>query len=87
MSQVAAVTARRLELPGVVVEQVPTRYYPAHTVASHLFGYVGEVTDIQLQGAAGSRRGGVGYTAADGQARAVAPDQISLDHMARRRLA
>ena len=55
LSQVAAVTARRLELPGVVVEQVPTRYYPAHTVASHLFGYVGEVTDIQLQGAADSR--------------------------------
>lgn len=55
LSQVAAVTARRLELPGVVVEQVPTRYYPAHTLASHLFGYVGEVTDTQLQGAADSR--------------------------------
>ena len=51
LSQVAAVTARRLELPGVVVEQVPTRYYPAHTLASHLFGYVGEVTHTQLQAA------------------------------------
>ena len=55
LSQVAAVTARRLELPGVVVEQVPTRYYPAHTLASHLFGYVGEVTDTQLQGAVDTR--------------------------------
>ena len=55
LSQVAAVTARRLELPGVVIEQVPTRYYPARTLASHLFGYVGEVTDAQLQGAADTR--------------------------------
>ena len=55
LSQVAAVTARRLELPGVVVEQVPTRYYPSRTLASHLLGYVGEVTDTQLQGAADAR--------------------------------
>ena len=55
LSQVAAVTARRLELPGVVVEQVPTRYYPSNTLASHLFGYVGEVTDAQLRGASDTR--------------------------------
>ena len=55
MSQVAAVTARRLELPGVVVEQVPTRYYPSNTMASHLFGYVGEVTDTQLRETADTR--------------------------------
>jgi len=55
LSQVAAVTARRLELPGVVVEQVPTRYYPSRTMASHLFGYVGEVTDDQLRGASDTR--------------------------------
>ena len=45
----ATVTARRLELPGVVVEQVPTRYYPSAALASHSFGYVGEITDDQLQ--------------------------------------
>src|SRR3954463_3632547 len=41
LTQVAAVTARRLdfELPDVVIEQVPTRQYPA--MAAHLFGYVG----------------------------------------------
>ena len=46
LAQVAAVTARRLdfELPDVVVEQVPTRQYPA-TLAAHLFGYVGEVSE------------------------------------------
>ena len=49
LDQVAAVTARRLELPGVVVEQVPTRYYPSGPLASHLFGHVGEVTDTQLR--------------------------------------
>ena len=49
LAQVAAVTARRLdfELPDVVVEQVPTRRYP-DTLAAHLFGYVGEVSDVQV---------------------------------------
>jgi len=49
LAQVAAVTARRLdfELPGVVVEQVPTRRYP-ETMGAHLFGYVGEVNDAQV---------------------------------------
>jgi penicillin-binding protein 2 len=49
LAQVAAVTARRLdfELPDVVVEQVPTRQYPA-TMAAHMFGYVGEVSDAQV---------------------------------------
>jgi penicillin-binding protein 2 len=48
LAQVAAVTARRLdfELPDVVVEQVPTRQYPS--LAAHLFGYVGEVSDAQV---------------------------------------
>jgi penicillin-binding protein 2 len=46
LAQVAAVTARRLdtELPDVLVEPVPTRRYP-ETMAAHLFGYVGEVSD------------------------------------------
>jgi penicillin-binding protein 2 len=44
LAQVAAVVARRLELPDVLVEPVPTRRYPA-TMAAHLFGYVGEVSD------------------------------------------
>src|SRR6187399_2889728 len=49
LAQVAAVNARRLdfELPDVVVEEVPTREYPA-TMAAHLFGYVGEVNDKEV---------------------------------------
>jgi len=45
--QVAAVMARRLELPDVVVEEVPTRQYP-NSMAAHLFGYVGEVSEEQV---------------------------------------
>ena len=50
LAQVAAITARRLdfELPDVVVEEVPTRQYPAEGVAAHLFGYVGEVNDAMV---------------------------------------
>src|SRR5437763_2538786 len=44
LAQVSAIMARRLELPDVIVEQVPTRRYP-DTMAAHLFGYVGEVSE------------------------------------------
>ena len=48
-AQVAAVLARRYELPDVLVEPVPTREYPAAPIlASHVFGYVGEVTEAQV---------------------------------------
>jgi penicillin-binding protein 2 len=49
LQQVAAVTARRLELPDVLIEPIPTRQYP-DTMAAHLFGYVGEVNDSQIAG-------------------------------------
>ena len=41
-AQIAAIAARRLELPEVIVEKVPTRRYP-DSMAAHLIGYVGEV--------------------------------------------
>ena len=49
LAQVSRVRARRLdfELPDVVVEEVPTRRYP-ETMAAHLFGYVGEVSDREV---------------------------------------
>jgi penicillin-binding protein 2 len=60
-AQLASVIARRLELPGVVVEQIPTRRYPPDAMAAHLFGYVGEVTEAQLARAefAGLRSGAI----------------------------
>ena len=47
--QVAAVKARQLELPGIISQDVPARHYPENASAAHLFGYVGEITDAQLQ--------------------------------------
>jgi penicillin-binding protein 2 len=59
MSQVAAVTARRLdfELPDVIVEPMPMRQYPTDALAAHVFGYVGEASDSQLS--AGIRSGAI----------------------------
>lgn len=47
-AQVAAVTARRHEMPEVIVQQVPIRTYPEKSLAAHAFGYVGEVQESQL---------------------------------------
>jgi penicillin-binding protein 2 len=47
-AQVIAVRARSLELPGVTDEQVPTRRYGG-AMGAHLFGYVSEISDSQLQ--------------------------------------
>jgi penicillin-binding protein 2 len=60
MAQVSAVLARRLdiELPGVVVESVPTRRYPAVGLGAHVLGYVGEVGETQMA-AEGLRSGSV----------------------------
>ena len=49
--QVAAVTARRHEMPEVLVQQVPTRAYPSDGLAAHAFGYVGEIREEQLASA------------------------------------
>jgi penicillin-binding protein 2 len=46
-TQVAAVAARRYELPDVKLEEVPTRRY-LDAMAAHMFGYVGEATDAQV---------------------------------------
>ena len=51
LAQVASVTARRLdfELPGVIVQEVPTRQYPDQDMAAHAIGYVGEASEDQMQ--------------------------------------
>jgi penicillin-binding protein 2 len=47
-AQVMAVAARSLELPGVEHQPFPTRRYDGG-IAAHLFGYVGEINEAQLQ--------------------------------------
>jgi penicillin-binding protein 2 len=49
LEQVIAATSRRLELPGIIYQEVPTRRYPTSAMAAHLFGYVSEVTEAQLK--------------------------------------
>jgi penicillin-binding protein 2 len=46
-AQWVAVRARQLDLPEVVVQTVPTRRY-LDNFAAHIFGYVGEIQDAQL---------------------------------------
>lgn len=46
---VSCVEERRLSLPGVIVQIKPTRLYPLAHTASHLLGYVSEVTREQLE--------------------------------------
>lgn len=46
--QVVRVKARQIELPAVLVQEVPTRKYPDDALAAHVFGYVGEVNETQL---------------------------------------
>jgi penicillin-binding protein 2 len=49
LEQVIAATSRRLELPGIIYQEVPTRRYPESAMAAHLFGYVSEVSSSQLK--------------------------------------
>src|SRR4029450_6854087 len=66
LAQVAAVLARRLdtELPDVQVEEVPTRQYPADAFAAHLFGYVGEASEGQVESDGLQSRASGGHAAA-----------------------
>ena len=48
-NRVAYVSEHRAELPGVEVEAEPLRRYPFGASASHLLGYVGEISDKELE--------------------------------------
>ena len=47
--ELAAVETRRLDLPGVVVDVVIRRNYPYKNLASHLIGYLGEISQEELE--------------------------------------
>lgn len=49
VGEVAAIEARRLELPEVSIEVVPLRSYPLASAAAHALGRVGEITERQLR--------------------------------------
>jgi len=46
---VTKIEERRAELPGVVIEIQPIRSYVNHELGAHLFGYVSEINDVQLE--------------------------------------
>ena len=48
MKSVAYVSEHSALLPGVYVESEPLRRYPLGAMGSHLFGYVGEISDKEL---------------------------------------
>ncbi|MCH7678108.1 hypothetical protein IID10_01945 [candidate division KSB1 bacterium] len=45
----SAIEERRLDLPGVFYNTESKRYYPGGVKASHLFGYLGEITSGELK--------------------------------------
>ncbi|MDF2502219.1 MAG: mrdA 1 [Anaerosporomusa subterranea] len=57
---VAKIEERRNELPGVIIEIQPVRTYNNKTFAAHLFGYVSEINDTELE-----KRKSDGYKAGD----------------------
>jgi penicillin-binding protein 2 len=48
LAQVAAFRARKLELPGIIEQQLPARQYPSTEIGAHLFGYVSEASEADL---------------------------------------
>ena len=46
---VARVYAKRYEYPELSIQTVPIRRYPHDDVAAHLFGYLGEINDKELE--------------------------------------
>jgi penicillin-binding protein 2 len=59
--QVARLEEHRAILPGLVIQSEPRRLYPHGTAVAHLVGYVGEVTqgDLDEERYAGARLGSV----------------------------
>ncbi len=57
---VTKIEERRSELPGVVIEIQPLRNYVNNELAAHIFGYVGEINDVELE-----KRKTEGYKAGD----------------------
>src|SRR5262245_5912290 len=47
--QVAYFAEHRMDFPGMFVEAEPLRTYPYGTLAAHLLGYLGEISELQLQ--------------------------------------
>jgi len=59
-SQAFHILQERIRLPGISLTVEEQRYYPGESVASHVLGYVGQITDDELE-----RFRGQGYRSGD----------------------
>ena len=57
---VSALEERRVVTPGLVIQTEPKRRYPYGAIAAHVIGYVGEITEQELE--SGTIRGARGGT-------------------------
>jgi penicillin-binding protein 2 len=49
LKDVSRIESRRLELPELIVETDPRRYYPFGSLAAHVIGYMQELTELELK--------------------------------------
>jgi penicillin-binding protein 2 len=59
-NRVAYFAEHRMDFPGLFIEVEPVRSYPHYSLAAHVIGYLGEISESQLR-----RRAGQGYQAGD----------------------
>jgi len=48
-SMITKIEERKENLPGVIIEAVPIRHYVYNTLAAHVFGYVGTISDEEYE--------------------------------------
>lgn len=56
MDEVARIAARKLEFPELVIESEPKRRYPFRSFASHVLGYLQEISEEDIQSQAYKKR-------------------------------
>ena len=49
LKEAALIESHRMELPGVLIQPEYQRHYPLGAYASHVIGYVGEISEAQLK--------------------------------------
>ncbi len=57
---VIKIEERRIDLPGVIIEQLPVRQYVLGNFATHILGYIGEINEEELKALKGK-----GYSIGD----------------------
>ncbi|MEW6661361.1 MAG: penicillin-binding protein 2 [Bacillota bacterium] len=49
LALITRIQENRRDLPGVVIQEAPMRYYPNGSLAGHLLGFVGQITQRELE--------------------------------------